>query len=301
MLSGWLGFRRQFARGKIMKKVSVIIPVTRERLAQKAEASVRTQEYPELEVIKMKAEGLGPAEARNKGAKRARGEILLFLDDDCEAGPNWVRENLKELEDKKIGAVGGYIEGRSKRYFARSLDFANFSLCQLPHREERVVSSTTLGMRRCVFEKVGGFDPTLRVKEDTDLCYRIIREGFKVVYQPKVRIVHNHGRETLKDLLIYQYRNGRISGLEVEHRYMEMEFSRRLGAFNCALVRIGRYPLVYLLCVLPLGLFATLFTLAINLPYHPEVLVLAPGIFLGKLATQLGIFVWTLKRPLILA
>jgi len=56
------------------QKVSVIIPVTREKKAQEAEGSVLAQDYPGLEIIKVEAKGLSPAQARNKGVKKAKGE-----------------------------------------------------------------------------------------------------------------------------------------------------------------------------------------------------------------------------------
>ena len=100
------------------QKISIIIPVSRSQKAQKAEESVLAQDYPGLEVIKVDAKELSPAEARNKGAKKARGEILLFLDDDCEAQENWLVENLKALAEPKAGAVGGMIKGKLSAYFA---------------------------------------------------------------------------------------------------------------------------------------------------------------------------------------
>lgn len=276
-----------------MKKVSVIIPVTREKLAREAETSVRDQKYSRLEIVKVRAKGLKPAEARNKGAKKARGEILLFLDDDCRAQKDWLVENLKALADPKIGAVGGMIRGKSKSYFGCCHDFANFTFVQGLQRRSMPLCAASFGIRKEVFEKVGGFDEGLRIGEDVDLCLRLEGLGLKTVYEPEIEVLHDHGRETLKDLLIYQYNNGRIKGLIIESRYpRDLWF-----AFLKAVAR----PWIYWFLVLPFALMATLVAVGVNLKDRSEVVYLSPGIFLAKLACQLGIFVSTLKRPLILA
>lgn len=279
-----------------MEKASVIIPVTRKKLAQKAEISVHAQSYPELELIKVKAKGLFPAEARNRGAKRARGEILVFLDDDCQAQKDWLVENLRVLADPEIGAVGGMIRGKSKKYFSRCLDFANFTFVQGLRRRFMPLCAASFGIRREVFGKVGGFDENLRIGEDVDLCFRLKRLGLKTVYEPRVRVWHEHGRKTLKDLLVYQYNNGRVKGLTIESRYP-------VNVWFAFLKAVAK-PWIYWLFVLPFALLATLVAVGVNLKDRPEVIYLSPGIFLGKLTCQLGVFVWTLrtlKKPLILA
>lgn len=275
------------------QKVSVIIPVTREKLARKAEESVLAQDYPGLEIVKVKAKGLNPAEARNKGARKTKGEILIFLDDDCLPQKGWVEENIKALEDDKIGAVGGMIRGKSNAYFARSLDFANFTFAQSTKRLEMPVCAASLAIKKEVFQKARGFNEKMRIGEDTDLCMRLKRLGHKTVYEPKIKVFHNHGRETLKELLVYQYNNGRVKGLTIENRYPD-------NLWFLFLKKIS-HPAVYWLFILPFAVLATLMAIFVNLKDYPKVVFYSPGIFLGKLACQLGIFVWTLKRPLILA
>lgn len=280
----------------MFKKVSVIIPVTRPKKAQKTEESVLAQNYLGLEVIKVNAKGLSPAEARNKGARKARGGILLFLDDDCLPQKGWVEENIKALKDESIGAVGGMILGESRKYFARSLDFANFTFAQSTKRREMPLCAASLGIRRKVFEKIRGFKEKMRIGEDTDLCMRLRRLGYKTIYEPKIRVFHNHGRETLKELLVYQFNNGRVKGLIIENRYPDN--------FWFSFLKKISHPGAYWLFILPFAILATLIAVLVNLRDYPKVIFYSPGIFLGKLACQLGIFAWmvkTLKKPLILA
>jgi len=270
-----------------MKKVSVIIPVTREKLAQKAINSVKRQNYPGLQIIKIKAKGLNPAQARNKGAKRAKGEILLFLDDDCQAEKNWLEENLKALADKRIGAVGGMIRGKSKKYFSRCLDFANFTFTQKEKRCFMPVCSASLGIRRSVFKKVGGFDKNLMIGEDLDLCWRLKKMGWQTVYEPKVKVWHDHKRTSLGEVLKYQYKNGRIKGLLIEKRYADNNFWFKF-------LKIVGKPWLYWVFILPFALLATAIAVVVNL--KQKIFLLIPGIFLAKLACQWGIFVWVLGQ-----
>lgn len=270
-----------------MKKVSVIIPVTREKLAQKAIKSIQRQNYPQLEIIKVKAKGLSPSQARNNGVKRAGGEILLFLDDDCQTQENWLRENLKVLADGKIGAVGGMIKGKSRKYFSRCLDFANFAFAQGMKRRFMPVCSASLGMRKSVFEKAGGFDESLIIGEDVDLCFRLTRLDLKTVYEPKIKVWHHHRRKSLTEVLKYQYRNGKVKGLVIEKRYPDN--------FWFIFLKTIAKPWLYWIFVLPFAVLAALIAVGVNWKNRQEVFYLIPGIFLAKLACQIGIFVWVIK------
>lgn len=270
-----------------MKKVSVIIPVTKAKLAEKAIQSVKTQSCPKLELIKVEAKGLKPAEARNKGAKKAKGEILLFLDDDCQARKGWLKENLKVLADSQIGAVGGKIQGKSKKYFAQSLDFSNFTFVQGNKCRQLPLCTASFGIRRQIFKKVGGFDENLKIGEDVDFCFRLNKLGLRTVYEPKVKVWHDHGRQTLSAVLKYQYQNGQVKGLVIENFYP-------VSLWFVFLKTIAK-PWIYWLFVLPFALLATLVAVVYNLKDNPRVLYLIPGIFLAKLACQVGILAWTLS------
>jgi MoaA/NifB/PqqE/SkfB family radical SAM enzyme len=285
-----------------LKTVSVIIPFSKPGTIGNAIESVLTQDYPEeyLEIIVV-GKGSGelldkwpqiiavdegpirePGRARNLGAAKANGEILLFLDDDCEAQENWIRENLAELEGQDIGSVGGMIAGTASNYFAQGVDFANFSLCQVNQRQERPICTATFAIRKDVFQKIGGFDDSLRVHEDIDICHRIERAGYKNVYQPKVKILHNHGRTTLRALIRYLYYGGNEGGLSIEDQYKDQ------SAFYQFLMNF-RNPILYSLMVIPFAIGATLQTIRFNLREHKKVLLLSPAIFIGKLSCHLGI------------
>lgn len=172
------------------KTISVIIPFSKPETVGNAIESVLAQDYPS-ELVQIIVVGKGsetlrkrwpqiktidigpiyePGRARNLGATKATGEVLLFLDDDCEAQKKWICENLYELENEQVGAVSGMIEGKSKVLFARCVDFANFGLCQVSRRREGRLWSATFGIRKKVFDEIGGFNEFMIIHEDIDLC-----------------------------------------------------------------------------------------------------------------------------------
>ncbi|MBN1263782.1 MAG: glycosyltransferase [Candidatus Pacebacteria bacterium] len=274
-----------------MKRVSVILPVTRPKKAREAISLVKKQKRPGffLEIIAVDdKKRLSPARRRNLGARRARGDILVFLDDDCLPRGGWLKAVAESLADDKMGAAGGQVRGKSKRYFARSVDFACFTFEQGEKRRKTAVSSSCLVIKKETFGKMGGFDESLRIGEDADLCQRLKKAGLETVYEPKIRVWHRHGRKTLSALLAYQFHNGKVKGLTIEKRYQNSFPARFLSQIS--------FPGIYGFFVLPLATLATAVTLAVNFRDRPEVFLYLPGIFLGKLALQTGVFVWTLKE-----
>jgi len=65
------------------------------------------KQFPEVRVLTQA--NAGPAAARNRGAKEASGDLIVFTDDDCEPLPNWLTEMLKPfVTPEVVGAKGAY-------------------------------------------------------------------------------------------------------------------------------------------------------------------------------------------------
>ena len=300
---------RQARSAGNQRTVSVIIPYSKPDKIDNCIRSVTDQYYPDdlLEIIVV---GKGstivaqrwpgvhaidsgpifrPGKARNLGAKAASGEVLLFIDDDCEAQENWVHENLEEVVNESVGAVSGMIAGKANGRISRAVDFANFSLCQIPERQERTLCTATFAIRKEVFEQVGGFDEGMKVHEDIDMCHRLELAGYQTIYQPRVKVLHDHGRETLGALMRYLYYGGREGGLAVEKAYPDQSLQYQF------LLKLN-HPLLYGLAVLPFAAAATFQAIRINLKEFKSVLALSPLIFLGKLSCHVGIWRWTIQE-----
>ncbi len=151
----------------------------------------------------------GYGAACNQAAAEARGEFLLFLNNDCVPLDGWLDALCEPLaRDPTIGAVGPrllYPDGRLQE--AGSIIWRdgrgwNYGRGDDPRRAQYAhardvdyASAACLLVRRAVFEQIGGFDPrfTPGYYEDADLCFEIRRLGHRVVYQPRASVVHVEG------------------------------------------------------------------------------------------------------------
>ena len=286
-------------------RVSIIVPVARAELGAHAVESLSKQHYSgEIEIIVVGAAAdelartwpvisahsgpiRDPGKARNFGAAMATGDIVLFLDDDCTVNEQWVALNVWALQQHSVGAVGARIRCSSPAFFARSTDFTNFGYYQHKKAKDGPLASASLGMRKAVFEEVGGFDDAKRYgeDEDIDLCFRVQRQGYRTIYQPTIVVSHNHRRDTLRKLVYYNFKHGLASGLTTKVQFQDLSLKNRLLASV-------RFPPLFLLLLPYIATAATLRIVAVNLPDHPEVLLHAPFMLLGKLAYEFGIFLW---------
>lgn len=152
------------------------------------------------------SENLHFLRAANLGAARARGEHLLFLNNDAQLKPGSIPAALALLDSReRVGAVGGKVvlldgslqEAGSIIWNDGSCaghgrgedpDEAGFQF----RREVDFCSGAFLMTRRSLFEALGGFDLAYvpAYYEETDFCLRIQQAGYTVVYEPQVEILH---------------------------------------------------------------------------------------------------------------
>jgi FkbM family methyltransferase len=144
------------------------------------------------------------AYARNVGAAAAVGRYLLFCDADDRVGSKWVASMVEPLEAGRADIVGGLIQVnrdglRNWMYRCRYawLDQRYVMNQQLPFtpRGLPIVMSASLGVTAEAFSAVGGFDTTFvgAASEDSDLCRRLLRSGYRIgeatgatiVYEPR--------------------------------------------------------------------------------------------------------------------
>lgn len=153
----------------------------------------------------------GPAKKRDIGAKKARGEILVFIDDDAYPDKNWIKNAEEIFEDKNVAAVGGpnltppksnYFQKLSGRVLSSFVVSGPESYRYKPTkvRESYDLPSCNFFVRKSVFEKVGGFSTEFWPGEDTKLCLDIKRLGQKILYAPEIVVFH-HRRKDLNGYL----------------------------------------------------------------------------------------------------
>ena len=162
--------------------------------------------YPSVILIKLDS-NKGFAEPNNIGAKIAKGEHLLFLNNDTIVTPNFISELVKVMEnDTKIAIcqslllkLDGSID--SSGDFIDKLGVVYNSKTKI--NEIREISSArgaSMIIRKKIFKELNGFDEKFFVSfEDVDLGWRTWISGYKVVINPK-SIVYHYGGKTQKTM-----------------------------------------------------------------------------------------------------
>lgn len=152
----------------------------------------------------------GPAQARNKGAALAAGDVICFTDADCVPHPNWVRSLMWHFSDPAVGAVmGSYGIANPQSWLARAV----YQEIMFRHRRmpvyPKAFGSYNVAIRKTVFDNVGGFNGEYPYAsgEDNDLSYRMLSCGYKIFFAKDALVDHHHP-EMIKKYLREQYRHG---------------------------------------------------------------------------------------------
>lgn len=165
--------------------------------------------------------------ACNDGARMARGDLLVFLNNDTVPQPGWLDALVGTFSDEPNTGLAGaqlrYPDGRLQEAggvvfsdgsgwnYGRheSADDPRFAYL----READYVSGAAIAIPRGLFQEVGGFDDHYAPAyyEDTDLAFKVRGAGRKVVYQPRAVVVHEEGAtagtDTTTGAKAYQVRN----------------------------------------------------------------------------------------------
>jgi glucosyl-dolichyl phosphate glucuronosyltransferase len=151
----------------------------------------------------------GSSYARNRAIEEARGDFILFIDDDALAEPNWMAEMLGAMERRHLDVVCGMVLpqwcGERPRWLGSSLyirlavhDAAR--LASATRAESEIIHnyfSANVGFRREIFQKFGKFRSDLGVVgsnpmsgEDTELFARIMAGGGAIGFAPRALVHH---------------------------------------------------------------------------------------------------------------
>ncbi|HJS28361.1 MAG TPA: glycosyltransferase family 2 protein, partial [Anaerolineales bacterium] len=170
------------------------------------------QGIPNVRIVSLEGE-FNFSRALNLGVRESNGSVLLFLNNDTEAVEDgWLEELVRWAERPEIGAVGGQLlfpdgsiqhagivigmEGHATHIFGGSRPDVGGPFGPVTwYRNYSAVTGACMAMRREVFDEISGFDEGYRlVFSDIEICLRVIRAGYRVVYTPFARLIHHEGK-----------------------------------------------------------------------------------------------------------
>jgi len=136
----------------------------------------------------------GLSNARNLGAAKARGSILVYTDDDCVADEHWISHLVAAFDRGGYGAVGGPNISPPASSLTRAC------VAAAPGAPAHVLLSDTvaehipgcnLAVTREAFDKIGGFMPEYHTAgDDVDFCWRIQEAGYEIGFAAGAMVWH---------------------------------------------------------------------------------------------------------------
>jgi GT2 family glycosyltransferase/ubiquinone/menaquinone biosynthesis C-methylase UbiE len=163
----------------------------------------------------------------NNAAKYARGEYILFLNNDTQVQPDWLQPLVDVMETHEdAGMVGSkliYPDGRLQEAGGilwkdgSAWNYGNRQDADAPEfnyvKEADYISGAAIMIRSTLWKEIGGFDERFvpAYCEDSDLAFEVRKHGYKVLYQPLSVVVHfegvSNGTDTSCGVKAYQVTN----------------------------------------------------------------------------------------------
>ena len=162
-----------------------------------------------LPVVALSQPNAGPAAARNRGIDVARGDLVLFVDDDTVADPDLVAAHLRRHSspDDDLVVIGPMLTPDDyaispwvqweQDMLTKQYDAMRDGVYEASARQFYTGNASVA--RRHVVD-AGGFDPTFRRAEDVELAYRLADRGIRFTFDPTA-VVHHYAERSFASWL----------------------------------------------------------------------------------------------------
>ncbi len=173
------------------------------------DATEHLTEFAEGVVICRNTTNQGFLRNCNNAARRAKGEYIMFLNNDTQVTEGWLSSLVNLIEsDPTIGMVGSklvYPDGRLQE--AGGIIWSdgsgwNYGRLDDPDKPEYnyvkdvdYISGAAILLPAALWDQIGGFDTRFAPAycEDSDLAFEVRKNGYRVVYQPLSKVIHFEG------------------------------------------------------------------------------------------------------------
>ncbi len=146
------------------------------------------------------------------GVKNARGNIIVFTDDDCVAPTDWLKKISDEFNKEDIDILGGEdILPSNSSFFQKAayqIDKARImNKAVYGNEAKNRLRAANIAYRKRVFAE-DNFNPKLTGLQEPEFHHRLFKKSFIMKFNPKLCVYHKR-RNSLRDIFMQIYRNGR--------------------------------------------------------------------------------------------
>ena len=220
-----------------------------------------------------------PGTARNIGVKTSKGDIILFIDSDCEAEADWIEKMVNSHRQLNVSAIGGAVcngndHGSAIAWASYMAEFREY-IPEQPAGQVKHLPTSNISYKKERLLKYMPFHSEYYPQEDLELNHRFSNKGEIIYFDPSIRVYHHH-RDRLGPFLSHQKKFGLITARMINLLNLE-------GAF------IVRHKWIAAFFIPLLPLVKWMRTMVVFIKLNPSILVKHP---LAIFILALGLIPW---------
>jgi len=205
---------------------------------------------------------------RNIGAKKAKGDILCFVDADCVISKGWLRDALENLKDDDAAMTSSklYSVPEEASWVARTWQ-VHLTGRNKGKKKVKWFAPCALAIKKHVFLSIAGFDESLVTCEDTDLGYRVGRKH-RIISDKRLIFLHLHEPKTLFEFFQKEYWRGKDS-VKVSLKYIKepKEILSLMMLVYYSILGTLFFPTIVIMFITKNAIYATVVLFGLILPF----------------------------------